>query len=96
MSFPITVTAHIDSQTTNNTREIILHKGLTTLIGPNGSGKTHLLRSLKMGLQPYVTNKKIRFLSAGLEFGSGPCFELYHSVSNDPLRDDVSFCSSVR
>ncbi len=29
-------------------------------------------------------------VAAGLEFGSGPCFELYHSVSNDPLRDDVS------
>ena len=35
-------------------------------------------------------------VAAGLGFGSGPCFELYHSVSNDPLRDDVSFCSSVR
>ncbi|MFQ2661311.1 GyrI-like domain-containing protein [Aeromonas caviae] len=35
-------------------------------------------------------------VAAGLAFGAGPCFELYHSVSNDPLRDDVSFCSSVR
>jgi len=65
MSFPIAVTAHIDNQTTNNTREIILHKGLTTLIGPNGSGKTHLLRSLKYALPPHLENKKVRFLSAG-------------------------------
>ncbi|WP_323907921.1 AraC family transcriptional regulator [Aeromonas caviae] len=35
-------------------------------------------------------------VAAGLAFGDGPCFELYHCVSNDPLRDDVSFCSSVR
>ncbi|MFM5465527.1 GyrI-like domain-containing protein [Aeromonas simiae] len=35
-------------------------------------------------------------VAAGLELGDGPCFELYHSVSQDPLRDDVSFCSSVR
>lgn len=35
-------------------------------------------------------------VAAELAFGDGPCFELYHSVSNDPLRDDVSFCSSVR
>ena len=35
-------------------------------------------------------------VSAGLAFGDGPCFELYHSMSNDPLQDDVSFCSSVR
>lgn len=35
-------------------------------------------------------------VAAGLAFGDGPCFELYHSSSNDPLRDDVSFCSSVQ
>ncbi|EOD55751.1 AraC family transcriptional regulator [Aeromonas molluscorum] len=35
-------------------------------------------------------------VAAGLAFGDGPCFELYHSTSNDPLRDDVSFCSSVQ
>ena len=35
-------------------------------------------------------------VAAGLAFGDGPCFELYHSVSNDPLRDDVSFYSSVQ
>ncbi|CAJ1775810.1 DNA gyrase inhibitor [Aeromonas salmonicida] len=35
-------------------------------------------------------------VAAGLAFGDGPCFELYHSVSNDPLRDDVSFCFSVQ
>ncbi|MDR7022146.1 AraC family transcriptional regulator [Aeromonas salmonicida] len=35
-------------------------------------------------------------VAAGLAFGDGPCFELYHSVSNEPLRDDVSFCSSVQ
>ena len=35
-------------------------------------------------------------VAAGLAFGDGPCFELYHSVNNDPLRDDVSFCSSVQ
>ncbi|GAA0448220.1 AraC family transcriptional regulator [Aeromonas salmonicida] len=35
-------------------------------------------------------------VAAGLALGDGPCFELYHSVSNDPLRDDVSFCSSVQ
>ncbi|AUZ74982.1 MULTISPECIES: ATP-dependent nuclease [Aeromonas] len=65
MSFPITVTTFIDNQGSNNSREITLHKGLTTLIGPNGSGKTHLLRSLKNSLFPHVENKKIRFLSAG-------------------------------
>lgn len=65
MSFPITVTTFIDNQGSNNSREITLHKGLTTLIGPNGSGKTHLLRSLKNSLFPHLENKKVRFLSAG-------------------------------
>lgn len=35
-------------------------------------------------------------VAAGLEFGNGPCFELYHSMSDDPVRDDVSFCSSLK
>ena len=35
-------------------------------------------------------------VAAWLEFSDGPCFELYHSMSDDPLRDDVSFCSSVK
>ncbi|ENY70647.1 DNA gyrase inhibitor [Aeromonas diversa CDC 2478-85] len=35
-------------------------------------------------------------VAAGLEFGDGPCFELYHSASNDPVQDDVTLCSSVR
>lgn len=35
-------------------------------------------------------------VAAGLEFGNGPCFELYHSMSDDPVQDDVSFCSSLK
>lgn len=35
-------------------------------------------------------------VAAGLEFDEvRPCFELYHSSSNDPVRDDVSFYSSI-
>lgn len=35
-------------------------------------------------------------VAAGLEFGNGPCFELYHSMNNDPMQDDVSLCSSLK
>lgn len=33
---------------------------------------------------------------AGVEFGNGPCFELYHSMSDDPIQADVSLCSSLK
>lgn len=46
-------------------RSITIRSGLTVLIGPNGSGKTHLLRAIKNSLPPHVENKKVRFLSAG-------------------------------
>ncbi|HAT05391.1 MAG TPA: AAA family ATPase [Aeromonas salmonicida] len=94
MAFPITVTTFIDNQGANNSREVILHKGLTTLIGPNGSGKTHLLRSLKNSLPPYLENKKVRFLSAGrmgpLENFRSDYNGHYHTPRFDDARLGVS------
>ncbi|WP_346205990.1 ATP-dependent nuclease [Aeromonas salmonicida] len=94
MNFPITVTTFIDNQGANNSREVILHKGLTTLIGPNGSGKTHLLRSLKNSLPPYLENKKVRFLSAGrmgpLENFRSDFNGHYHTPRFDDARLGVS------
>ncbi|HSQ43053.1 MAG TPA: AAA family ATPase, partial [Fibrobacteraceae bacterium] len=45
--------------------QVTLRGPLTTLVGPNGSGKTQLLRSLKKGLQPHANPKKVRYISAG-------------------------------
>ncbi|TFW17106.1 ATP-dependent nuclease [Duganella callida] len=65
MSFPIELTAQVQSHNGNFTRKFTLNRGLTVLLGPNGSGKTHLLRGLKNSLGQHVNGKHVRFLSAG-------------------------------
>ncbi len=65
LNFPISIKANVNSHNGNFSREIELQGGLTVLIGPNGGGKTHLLRGLKQPLASIVLGKKVRFLSAG-------------------------------
>lgn len=64
MEFPLPITANINSHEGNFSREIELQSPLTFIVGPNGSGKTHLLKGLKGNFNSY-TNKKVRFISAG-------------------------------
>lgn len=64
MEFPLSITANINSHEGNFSREIKLRSPLTFIVGPNGSGKTHLLKGLKGSFNSY-TNKNIRFISAG-------------------------------
>lgn len=58
--------------------------GITTLVGPNGSGKTRALRAIKLKLmsESHLTtqNRKVHFLSAGR---CSP-FESYRSSSESP------------
>lgn len=65
MTFPIEIRTTVRSHNGNIARDITLRSGLTVLIGPNGSGKTHLLRAIKDSLGAHVGGKKVRFLSAG-------------------------------
>jgi energy-coupling factor transporter ATP-binding protein EcfA2 len=65
MTFPINLNVNIESHNGNYDRSVTLRSGLTVLIGPNGSGKTHLLRALKNSLISHTKDKKVRFLSAG-------------------------------
>ncbi len=65
MTFPIQLTASISSHNGSFNRTFMLNKGITVLLGPNGSGKTHLLRGLKNGFGAHTSGKKVRFLSAG-------------------------------
>lgn len=64
MSFPIEVKSNIQLSGISLSHKIVLNSGLTTLIGPNGSGKTQILRGLKNSFNS-ITNKKIQFISAG-------------------------------
>lgn len=65
MSFPVQLISNVQSHNGNFNRNITLHKGLTVFLGPNGSGKTHLLHGLKQSLSSHTNGKKVRFLSAG-------------------------------
>ncbi|UWA55031.1 ATP-dependent nuclease [Klebsiella aerogenes] len=65
VSFPLELTAQIAGHNENFNRKVTLNRGLTVLLGPNGSGKTHLLRGLKQSLSQHTNGKYVRFLSAG-------------------------------
>jgi len=65
VNFPVKLTANISGHNGNFSRSLILNKGLTVLLGPNGSGKTHILRGLKTSFDAHVSGKKVRFISAG-------------------------------
>lgn len=65
MSFPVELVSNVSSHDGSGVRNLTLHGGLTVLLGPNGSGKTQLLRGLKQNLITHTNGKKVRFLSAG-------------------------------
>jgi len=46
-------------------KSISIYSGITTFLGPNGSGKTLYLRSLKQTVPSIVPGKKVRYVSAG-------------------------------
>ncbi|WP_114908495.1 ATP-dependent nuclease [Haemophilus haemolyticus] len=64
MEFPLSITANINSHEGHFSRKIELRSPLTFIVGPNGSGKTHLLKGLKESFN-IPADKKVRFISAG-------------------------------
>jgi predicted ATPase len=69
---------------------VSVNPGITTLVGPNGSGKTRALRVIKSDLErsSLVTgnNRKVRFLSAG----RSSTFEHFRSSVRGPNDLDLS------
>ncbi len=65
MTFPVTVSSDIPGYSHSFQRTITLHGGLTVLLGPNGSGKTQLLRGLRENIAAQAAGRKVRFISAG-------------------------------
>ena len=90
MEFPLSITANINSHEGNFYREIELRSPLTFIVGPNGSGKTHLLKGLKGSFNSY-TNKKVRFISAGrlspLEQYRSKTDRYHHDIDDVKLGD---------
>ncbi len=46
-------------------RKVTIYSGITTFVGPNGSGKTQLMRGLKRAVAELIPGKKVRYVSAG-------------------------------
>ena len=46
-------------------RNVKIYSGITTFVGPNGSGKTQLMRGLKRAVTQLIPGKKVRYVSAG-------------------------------
>ncbi|ERF78990.1 ATP-dependent nuclease [Gallibacterium anatis] len=64
MEFPLSVTYEINIKE-KYSLDLKIRSPLTFIIGPNGSGKTLLLKSLKHSLAMKYKDKKVRFISAG-------------------------------
>lgn len=88
MQFPLNLTAHINSDEGSFEYNLELRSSLTFVIGPNGSGKTHLLKGLRNSFSSY-TNKKVRFISAG-RLGN---VEQYRSKHNPYVLNDEQYQS---
>jgi ABC-type polar amino acid transport system ATPase subunit len=67
MTFPFDVTINLGQSKVVGAQNITIkvYGGITTFLGPNGSGKTQLLRALKSSLATHSNGKMIRYVSAG-------------------------------
>ena len=65
MPFPIHKSITIPELFDNSPFEVNLFGGLTIFLGPNGSGKTQVLRKLKTELSANLNGRHCRYLSAG-------------------------------
>ncbi|MFC0323702.1 ATP-dependent endonuclease [Gallibacterium melopsittaci] len=81
MEFPLSVTYEINIKE-KYSLELEIRSPLTFIIGPNGSGKTLLLKSLKNSLEMKYKDKTIRFISSGrlspLEQYRSKCSTVYY------------------
>ncbi|UJA00091.1 ATP-dependent nuclease [Acinetobacter johnsonii] len=65
MEFPLNLNCLIDSHNGRLNKQVFLNDAFTCILGPNGSGKTHLLRSITNSIRPLLGSKKAKFISAG-------------------------------
>lgn len=65
MSFPVEIEFEILSPSDCDVRKIKIYSGLTVIIGPNGSGKTQLMRGMRKSCQHKFGDKMVSFISAG-------------------------------
>jgi len=91
MSLPIPLNFQTQELFNNKKFEINIYAGLTVLLGPNGSGKTQFLRQLKAKLSSHISEKKIRYLSAGRLYHLENYRSDYDGRRGQPNYDNASF-----
>lgn len=89
MNFPFNLTINLSQSGISgvSNKNITIHHPITTFLGPNGSGKTQLLRGLKQSLNTHSNGKKVRYVSAGR---LGP-MENYRSDYNGLRGTNIAF-----
>ncbi|WP_338847921.1 AAA family ATPase [Clostridium perfringens] len=64
MTYPISTTITLPEVFLDKSINLTFYSGLTVFVGPNGSGKTQVMRKLKYDLQSKINGKYVRYLSS--------------------------------
>lgn len=92
--WPVNVNVSLRSGAMQVPGVVRIHPGVTALVGPNGSGKTQALRSIKRALEAAGVchgSKRVHFLAAG----RGSPLETYRAAINAPHQHDASSEAAV-
>jgi hypothetical protein len=65
MPFPIVLNVKIPGAFREAPQTVTIRAGLTTFVGPNGSGKTQALHAMRAALSSHVPGKHVRYISPG-------------------------------
>ena len=57
MTFPFEIIVNNQAAGAAQNSTLKIHGGITVLLGPNGSGKTQLMRATKQGLQQIINQQ---------------------------------------
>ncbi len=64
MSYPIESIIRLPEVFSDESIRLTFYSGLTIFVGPNGSGKTQVMRKLKDDLKSKIDGKLVRYLSS--------------------------------
>lgn len=87
MDYPYSATINVPNVFETQSINITLHSGLTTFVGPNGSGKTQTLKAFRDYLKGKIGHDKVRYLTSN-RIGT---MEVYRSKTDSYSRTIEQF-----